>query len=182
MTSTAPATVLDFWFAPEHAAFWFEKSAAFDAACVDALMPAHLAAVAGQLEHWKASADGTLALCILLDQLPRNAFRGRPCAFANDAQARAVARHALAEGFDLQTPVGRRVFLYLPFEHSEVLADQFLSEALFGTLGDKNSAFYAARHREIVERFGRFPHRNEALGRATTEMEKRFLEEPHSSF
>ena len=182
MTTASPATVLDFWFAPEHAAFWFEKSAAFDAACIEALMPAHLAAVSGELEHWKAGADGTLALCILLDQLPRNAFRGQARAFASDAQARATARHALAQGFDLQTPVDRRGFLYLPFEHSEELADQFLSEALFRTFGDKDLTFYAARHREIVERFGRFPHRNGILGRVTTDAERRFLEEPHSSF
>jgi uncharacterized protein (DUF924 family) len=182
MTTASPAAVLEFWFAPEHVAFWFEKSTAFDNACIDALMPAHLAAVAGELGQWKTGADGTLALCILLDQLPRNAFRGQARAFASDALARDAARHALAQGFDLQTPADRRIFLYLPFEHSEALADQFLSEALFATFRDKDLRFYAARHREIVERFGRFPHRNEILGRATTEAEKRFLEEPHSSF
>ena len=182
MTSPHPATVLDFWFAPEHVALWFERSDDFDAACVAAMMPAHLAAVSGNLEGWKATADGTLALVILLDQLPRNGFRGQPRAFASDAQARAVARHALAHGFDLALPADRRRFFYLPFEHSETLADQFVPVALFTPFGDEKLTFYAERHREIVERFGRFPHRNAVLGRASTEAEQRFLEEPHSSF
>lgn len=180
--AATPADVLAFWFDPAHEALWFEKNDAFDAACVAALLPAHERAVAGALDGWCATAEGTLALCILLDQLPRNAFRGQARAFASDPKARAVARQALASGFDLALPLKQRRFLYLPYEHSEDLGEQFLSEALFQTLDSAESTLYARRHREIVERFGRFPHRNAALGRSSTAAEVAFLTEPMSSF
>lgn len=180
--AATPEQVLAFWFDDAHERLWFEKSEDFDRLCVMALLPAHERAMAGALDDWQASAEGSLALCILLDQLPRNAFRGQARAFASDAKARAVARHALHQGHDLAIDARRRRFLYLPFEHSEDLADQFLSESLFATFGEKELSFYAMRHREIVERFGRFPHRNEILGRATTAAEQEFLLEPHSSF
>jgi uncharacterized protein (DUF924 family) len=180
--AATPQEVLAFWFDAAHESFWFEKSEAFDRLCVAALLPAHERATAGALAQWRETAEGSLSLVLLLDQLPRNAFRGEPRAFASDALARAVARHALAAGHDLAVDATRRLFLYLPFEHSEDLADQFLSEALFATLGSEETLFYATRHREIVERFGRFPHRNAALGRDTTAEERAFLAEPHSSF
>lgn len=179
--ATTPGAVLAFWFDAAHAAYWFEKSAAFDRLCVEALLPAHEQAAAGRLADWQTSAEGALALCVLLDQLPRNAFRGSPRAFASDPLARAVAGRALRRGFDLAFAPQRRKFFYLPFEHSEDLADQVLSEALFATV-DAEALRYAVRHREIVERFGRFPHRNDALGRASTPEERDFLARPGSRF
>jgi uncharacterized protein (DUF924 family) len=176
-----PEAVLAFWFDPLHEPFWFEKSADFDALCVAVLMSAYREAAAGRLAGWEATAEGALALCLLLDQLPRNAFRGGPQAFASDALARAVAWRALARGHDLGFEPKWRKFFYLPLEHSEDLADQLVSEALFATI-DAEALRYAGRHREIVERFGRFPHRNAALGRASTAEEIAFLAEPMSSF
>jgi len=180
--AATPAEVLAFWFAPGRRKQWFAVDQAFDGAVAAALAPAAAQAAAGALETWAATADGALALVLLLDQVPRNLGRGTPAAFASDALARQVARLALRRGFDLGRTREERVFFYLPFEHSEELADQFLSEALFATLGDADWSFYARRHREIVERFGRFPHRNAALGRSTTPGEAAFLAEPHSSF
>jgi uncharacterized protein (DUF924 family) len=123
-------------------------------------------------------------LCILLDQVPRNIFRGTPRAFATDAQARAVARHAVERGFDLAIEdKDRRLFLYLPLEHSEDLADQERCVSLCRErIGDAEYLRYVVRHRDIVARFGRFPHRNAILGRASTAEEEAFLNEPLSSF
>jgi len=183
MTAAQPATVLDFWFGPGMGMQqWFEVDPAFDARVRETLGPLGARAAAGELDGWTDRAEGALALVLLLDQFPRNAHRGTPAAWAQDARARAAARRALHAGHDLAFDRPQRLFLYLPFEHSEELADQFLSEALFGTFGDEDLRFYARRHREIVERFGRFPHRNQVLGRTTTAEEARFLEEPHSSF
>jgi uncharacterized protein (DUF924 family) len=176
--------VLGFWFAPERRKHWFEASEAFDAAVRRALGAWHEAAASGRLDHWRESAEGCLALCILLDQVPRNVFRGTPQAFASDAQARAVARHAVERGFDLAfADKDRRMFLYLPLEHSEELADQELCVALCRErIDDPEYLRYAERHREIVARFGRFPHRNAILGRPSTPEETAFLAEPFSSF
>ena len=130
---------------------------------------------------WEASALEALALVIVLDQFPRNIHRGSHLAFANDAEARAVARRAIARGFDVALPRTRHFFFYLPFEHSEGAADQDRSVALFGRWAEKHLA-YILRHQEIVRRFGRFPHRNAALGRVSTPEEEAFLMEPNSSF
>jgi len=183
MPASNPREVLAFWFGPSMGNDqWFTVDAAFDAQVREVLGPLAARAAAGELDAWTDTPEGALALVLLLDQFPRNAHRGTPAAWAQDARARAAARRALKQGHDLAFGLPQRLFLYLPFEHSEELADQFLSEALFATFGDKDLLFYATRHREIVERFGRFPHRNAVLGRATTEEERRFLEEPHSSF
>jgi uncharacterized protein (DUF924 family) len=129
--------------------------------------------------------DTCLALILLLDQLPRNLFRGSPEAYACDAQARSAARQAVARGFDRTMPSVRRWFVYLPFEHSEELADQEASLALFGALpssADNDNALRSVRrHHEIITRFGRFPHRNQILGRPSTAAELEFLKEPDSS-
>lgn len=181
--------VLDFWFAerdgdgqPAYRKAWFERDAAFDAEIARRFAPAVERALAGELDGWATSADGALALVILLDQFPRNLFRGTARAFAGDARALRLAKQAIAQGFDRQLPRYGRMFLYLPFEHSENLEDQERSVALFATLDDANVAKFAAAHRDIVARFGRFPHRNAALGRQSTPEETEFLKQPGSSF
>ncbi|MGE0724777.1 MAG: DUF924 family protein [Alphaproteobacteria bacterium] len=190
---TVPADVLDFWFGPpgsetrgRHRKEWFEKSEAFDADCRARFAPAVEEAIAGGFAAWEETGDGALALLLLLDQFPRNLFRGSARAFAGDPRARAVADRALARGLDRGRPATERVFFYLPFEHSEALADQNRSCELFAGLDDHEQydrvLEYAERHREIVRRFGRFPHRNAALGRETTAAEGEFLKGPNSSF
>lgn len=175
--------ILAFWFAEGRVAQWFERSLAFDREVAERLAPLHERAAAGELDHWAAEPRGALALVILLDQVPRNLFRGTARAFESDAKARAVSHAALAAGHDAALSAeAERLFLYLPFEHSENLADQERSVALFSRLSDPGWLRYAELHREIVARFGRFPHRNAALGRETTSEEAAFLQEPNSSF
>jgi uncharacterized protein (DUF924 family) len=143
-------------------------------------------AAAGEYESWSAEADACLALVLLLDQLPRNLYRGSPRAFAIDADARRIAGLALQRGHDQAVAPVRRQFFYLPFEHSEALADQERSVALGKALPElpfkANFVDYAERHRAIIARFGRFPHRNRVLGRTSTAAEEQFLSEPGSSF
>lgn len=143
----------------------------------------HEQAATGVLDGLRASPQGCLALVILLDQVPRNIFRDQPRAYASDAKAREIVRHAMAQGFDRQLSQTQRVFLYLPMEHSESLADQDQCLALMGAL-DENPKWleYSQQHRDIIARFGRFPHRNAMLDRPSTAEEKAFLEQPGSSF
>ncbi len=182
------AAVLGFWFADGDAPrdAWFTVDPAFDRAVAAALGPLRDDAEAGRLTDWLGTADGALALIILLDQVPRNLFRGTPRAFATDPQARAAAVHAVAAGYDRGLAPVRRWFLYLPFEHSEALADQERALTLFAGLADDpasaESIDAARRHHAIIARFGRFPHRNAALGRASTPEELQFLTQPGSSF
>ena len=180
---SAHEEVLDYWFAPGMAARWYVKDPAFDAEVRARLLPLYGRAAAGELAAWRVSARGCLALVILLDQVPRNVFRGEPRGFATDAQALAVTKQALDRGLDRQLTQVERVFLYLPLEHCESLADQELCVTLIGAL-DENPEWrdHAVRHRDIVARFGRFPHRNTALGRETTLEEAAFLKLPDSSF
>ncbi len=178
-----PEDVLAYWFAEGMAARWFNADEAFDQEVRQRLLPLYEEAVAGRLERWRQSARGALALVILLDQVPRNLFRGEPRAFATDAQALATTKRALAKGFDQELRQVERVFLYLPLEHCEDLADQELCVRLVGAL-DENPDWgdYARQHRDVIARFGRFPHRNAILGRETTAEEAAFLREPGSSF
>lgn len=177
------AQILGFWFDEAGPQKWFGGGPDFDAEVRTRLGALHDRAAAGELDGWVATPDGTLALLILLDQVPRNIHRGTPGAFATDAKALAIARHAVAVDLDLKFPVDRRVFFYLPFEHSEALADQRESERLTRERsGEAEAIRYAVRHREIIERFGRFPHRNAILGRESTPEELEFLKEPNSSF
>lgn len=177
-----PHDVLDFWFGQCTPAQWFAKDDGFDATLRDRFGALHGVAAADGLADWERSADGRMALILVLDQMSRNLYRGDPRAFAQDARARAVARRAVAAGDHVFAPPERCLFLFLPFEHSEDVADQLWCAALFGVLGDANLDDYAAKHRVIVERFGRFPHRNAALGRTSTAEELSFLEQPNSSF
>ena len=155
---------------------WFAKSDDFDDEFRARFLVTHEAAAAGRLSDWAARAEGALALLVLLDQFPRNAFRGSARMFATDAQARAVAGAAVDAGLDLQVDAALRPFFYMPFMHSELLADQQRCVSLCQAL-DANTQRFARLHCEIVERFGRFPHRNELLGRASTVEEQRFLAE-----
>lgn len=175
LPAVTPADVLGFWrhAGPER---WFRKDAAFDSEFRARFLGAHDAACRGELDDWAGDAEGALALVILLDQFPRNAFRGTSRMFESDAKAREVARGALRSGFDAQTEAQLRNFFYLPFMHSEQLADQDLALELTRKLGDE-AARHARMHRDIIERFGRFPHRNALLGRATTPEEQRFLDD-----
>jgi len=156
---------------------WFGKDTAFDDAIRRRFLETYEAAAAGQLAEWEDSREGALALVIVLDQFPRNMFRGSARAFAADHIARRVADRALARGFDLATPVKERGFFYLPFEHSEQLADQERCCALFRATDDADLLKWAELHADIIRRFGRFPHRNAVLGRATTADEQAFLDE-----
>jgi len=175
-----PDEVLDFWFAGDprvRREVWFRRQDDFDAAC-GAFTTALHAARQGALDQWADTPRGTLALIILLDQFSRNLHRGSPEAFAADSKARALARRAVAEGIDRQLEWLERLFIYLPFEHSEDLADQDESVRLFENLrialGDL-AAEQAFRHRDIIRRYGRFPYRNVALGRESTPEEQAFL-------
>ena len=154
---------------------WFEKNAAVDDEIRRRFLATHEAAAAGKLAAWEQSAQGALALLILLDQFPRNMFRGDKRAFATDPLARAVASRALLNGFDGVFP-DMRSFFYLPFEHSESMADQERGLTLYKAAGDADDLKWAEVHADIIRRFGRFPHRNAVLGRTTTPEEQAFLD------
>lgn len=157
-------------------ALWFAKDAEFDRRFRERFLSLHEAAASGDLESWAATPDGSLALLILLDQFPRNAFRGSPRMYATDALARRIARQTVAAGQDRAIAAELRVFVYLPFGHSEDGADQDRSVELARALGPEILG-HAEHHRGIIRRFGRFPHRNPILGRAMTAEEQRFLDE-----
>jgi uncharacterized protein (DUF924 family) len=170
-----PDEVLDFWFdaGPQK---WFSRDAAFDAAITERFLPTHEAAAAGKLADWEQSAEGALALLILLDQFPRNMFRASARAFVTDSAALAIAKRAVARGFDRELDLPKRNFFYMPFMHSEDLADQERCVELSRAYSDANTLKWAELHADIIRRFGRFPHRNALLGRATTLEEKAFLD------
>jgi uncharacterized protein (DUF924 family) len=176
----SPAQIVGFWrdAGPRR---WFARDAAFDEAIRGGFEPAHHAAARGEYEAWGASAEGSLALLLLFDQFPRNLWRGSPHAYATDPLARQTARTAIGAGQDRSCPANLRPFFYLPFEHSEDLSDQdygvALCEALERESADHDTLKWARLHRDIIARFGRFPHRNRALGRITTAAEQIFLDE-----
>lgn len=157
-------------------ALWFAKDADFDGRFRERFLAMHEAAARGELTHWMRNANGTLALVILLDQFPRNSFRGTPRMYATDDAARAIADAAFAAGHDRAIPAELRVFLVLPFGHSESLADQDRAVELSRAIGPADLA-HAEHHRDIVRRFGRFPHRNPILGRTMTPEEQKYLDE-----
>jgi uncharacterized protein (DUF924 family) len=155
---------------------WFKKDVGFDDEIRRRFLTSYEAAATGTFAGWENTAAGALALLILLDQFPRNMFRGQARAFATDPLARAVAAGAIVRGFDSQVPAEMRGFFYVPFEHSEDLADQERGIALYQAAGDADGLKWAALHADIIRRFGRFPHRNPALGRITTPEEQAFLD------
>lgn len=180
--------VLDFWFgapdSPERGRprkAWFKKSDAFDAEVRARCLPLWERGARGELERWSATPLASLALVVVLDQFPRNMFRGEARAFSSDSRALAAATHLVDRGFERVLSQVERTFVCLPFEHAEDLAVQRRSLELFRVL-DPDSLDWARRHHEIIERFGRFPHRNAALGRESTPEEIEFLKQPGSSF
>jgi uncharacterized protein (DUF924 family) len=162
--------------------FWFEKNDDFDNTLHEKFGVLHKQAAAGELAHWEAEPRSCLALILVLDQFSPNMFRGDPRSSSQDQMALAIAKRMVAAGVDKQfTDSDWRKFIYLPYEHSEDLADQDTSVQLLSPISEEN-ADYAERHRVIIQRFGRFSHRNEALGRKSTDDENAFLTEPNSSF
>lgn len=193
--------ILDFWFgelnehgcsSPEHRKRWWTKSDAFDESIQHYFLDDYEAIVAGEREAWRSTARGALAYIIVLDQFSRNMFRGTAKMFAADELAREVCREGLDAGFDAELSFDERVFFYLPLEHSESMDDHELCLELFESLLDSapellqaDAKYYldfALQHKAIIERFGRYPHRNKILGRASSDEEARFLQEPGSSF
>jgi uncharacterized protein (DUF924 family) len=185
--------LLDFWFGPPedpsrlaHRQIWFNSTPGFDAALAERFAADHDRAEGGALADWEGAPESALALIMLLDQVPRNIFRSMPRAFATDPLALAVTKRALGRGFDWNVPPAWRLFFYLPFEHSEDLADQrrglSLIEALPPVPGRQSGLNKSRRHLEIIERFGRFPHRNAILGRISTPEELAFLDEYDNRF
>jgi uncharacterized protein (DUF924 family) len=173
--------VLDFWFQKIGAARWFAKDATIDDEIRTRFLDLHeriLAGVAGG----HATPRAARAAVVVLDQFSRNMFRGSPRAFAADPLARRLARETIAQGLDMSLTREERIFLYLPFEHSEDREDQALSCELIGRLGNDDWTKYAQAHRAIIDRFGRFPHRNAVLGRESTQEELELLEDPSASF
>jgi uncharacterized protein (DUF924 family) len=181
MTTKTAQDVLDFWFSEDVAPNWFVKSDDIDAAIRDRFADTYQAAHRRELDGWAETPQGALALVIVLDQFPRNIFRGSGRAFESNDIVLDHARKALDAGFDQQVDARARQFFYLPFMHSEDLPDQTRSVELYEALGNANSLDYAIQHRDIVERFGRFPHRNAALDRPNTPDEDEFLK-THKGF
>lgn len=166
--------ILDFWWMAGPQA-WFVRNEAFDAEIRARFAGLVEEAREGALDAWADSPHGALALLLLLDQFPRNLYRGDALAFASDDRARRIAEGALASGFDRAFPKAARPFFYLPFEHSEEMSDQERSVDLFRRHGDEQAYLYALIHLDVIRRFGRFPHRNAALGRETTSAEAAYL-------
>lgn len=175
MSLPSAAEIVAFWreAGPKN---WFTRDEAFDAEIRGRFLEAQRAAAAGKLSSWEETPTGAYALLLLLDQFPRNLYRGSPQAFASDALALEVAERAIARGFDAQYPNPERRFFYMPFMHSEELAHQERCIALSRASGDDDSTHWAIVHRDIIRDFGRFPHRNPVLGRDTTPEEHAFLE------
>ena len=175
MSDPAATEVMSFWreAGPDR---WWEKNDEFDRLVRSRFLPLHEVAARGELAAWENSPEGALALLILLDQFPRNMFRGSPHAFATDPLAQTVAERAIARGFDAATDQEMRMFLYMPFMHSEILLHQDRCVKFMAAMADDGLEKFAAVHRDIIAKFGRFPHRNDALGRTTTPAEQDFLD------
>ncbi|NYT63386.1 DUF924 family protein [Alcaligenaceae bacterium] len=173
--NTTAQNIIEFWRKAGEDC-WFNATPAFDALCRERFLEQHLAASRGDLDHWNQQPESTLALLLLLDQLPRNMFRNSAHAYATDPMARIVAYQALSLGYDQQFEPALRSFFYLPLMHSEQLADQQRASELFHTLDTPRAVKWRTHHLAIIKRFGRFPHRNRVLGRTTTPAEQAWLD------
>ncbi|MGK2921773.1 MAG: DUF924 family protein [Methyloceanibacter sp.] len=177
-----PEDVIRFWFEELSPDDWYGPPPRVDAEIAARFGETYETLKEGVPPAWLDDSQGVLAAILVLDQFPRNMFRGSRQAFATDAQALALSKDAIAKGMDMKLPPEQRAFIYLPFQHSEDLNDQDRSLALFTALGNPINLDFAIRHQEIIARFGRFPHRNEVLGRESTPEEEAFLKQPGSSF
>lgn len=186
MTNTSkpvtPEEVLSFWFEKLTLEDQFKKSEELDRTIRDRFAATHLALARRVPDEWRASADAVLALIIVFDQFPRNIYRDTPLAFATDCLALREARDAIAKGLDSQVEAERRLFFYMPFEHSEILDDQNLCLGLVSQLENEKLLHYAQKHRDVIVQFGRFPHRNSILARENTPAEEIYLAQPGSGF
>lgn len=174
--------VLKFWFEEIDSSLWFQKNDDFDQLLIDRFTEIHRAASQGELYQWRKSAEGRLAEVIILDQFSRNMFRETPQAFAQDTMALALSQEAIRVGDDLKLPVVQRSFLYMPFMHSESKKIHEVAVELFNTPGMEHNHKFELMHKKIIDRFGRYPHRNKALGRVSSQEELDFLKEANSSF
>ena len=178
--ASTPASIIEFWFSPDMKARWFDSTPAIDREIRERYRSLWEAASRGEIDDWSATAEGALALVIVLDQFPLNMFRGQPDAFRTEQQAVAVAKRAIASGLDKQIPKSQLAFLYMPLMHSESMRDQDMSVELFESAGLGENAKFARHHRGIIERFGRFPHRNAILGRESRADEIAYLQSPEA--
>lgn len=174
--------ILDFWFDELEPQQWWSKDADLDRMIEERFFPVYEQACRCELYPWRKSAEGRLAEIIVLDQFPRNMFRDTPRSFATDSLALVLAQEAVLLGFDLRLRTPQRSFLYMPYMHSESLVIHELAVALFEKNGNESALDYEYRHKQIIERFGRYPHRNAILGRASTAEESAFLKQPGSGF
>lgn len=175
IVTTTPAEIIAFWFSERVQPLWFNSTAEFDTELREHFLHTCLAALKGELAHWAETPEGALALVICLDQLPLNMFRGEVKSFSGESASRQIAARAIERGFDQSLGDAQKAFLYMPFMHSEDLADQDRVLELFEQAGLLDNLHWAKHHREIVRRFGRFPHRNAILGRASTPEEVAYL-------
>lgn len=182
VNSNAICDVLDFWFSGRVRQKWFEADREFDGELKERFGVLSEKAVAGALDKWKDTAEGAVALVVLLDQIPRNIHRGSHKAFQGDIPALEVSCEAIARGAESELTENQRYILYMPFMHAEDLEAQEKGVRLFEALGNDKALDYMKRHRDIIARFGRFPHRNDSLGRQSTDEELEFLKQPGSSF
>lgn len=174
--------ILDFWFSDTTKPFWFTKNDDFDQRLHHNFTDIHRQATQVELWSWRKTAQGRLAEIILLDQFSRNLYRNKPAAFAQDGLALALSQEAITLKLDLQLSPEQRVFLYMPFMHSESAVIHQLALDLFEQLGNSLNLDFEKQHKDIIDRFGRYPHRNAILGRSSTEEERLFLQQPNSSF
>ena len=170
-----PEEIINYWYSERVQPLWFNSTPEFDAELKERFEPLVKSAAQGELSNWLESPEGCLALVIVLDQFPLNIYRGKPESFSTEKQAVNIARHAVERGYDKKLPSSQLAFLYMPFMHSESMADQDLSVQLFTSAGLKDNAKFAEHHRDIVRRFGRFPHRNKILGRQNSQDELEYL-------
>ncbi len=175
-------SVLTFWFNELTPEMWWKKEVSLDDQVRDRFTPLHEQAVKGELLHWRQCPQGALAEVIVLDQFSRNMFRDTPRAFAQDPQALTLAQFAIEKGFHKQLNKTEQVFLYLPFMHSESRLIHAAAMDLYSELGEQVNLDFEMQHKAIIERFGRYPHRNAILGRPSTEEELAFLKQPNSAF
>ena len=168
-------SLIDFWFSDQSRRYWFKSTRAFDRRLVDSYTDTWEQAKRGALDDWQRTAVGSLALVIVLDQFPLNMFRGTAKSFSTEAQSRIVALGAIEKDFDKELPTSQKSFMYMPFMHSEDLADQALAVEYFNQRELESNFRFAKHHFDIVERFGRFPHRNKILGRESSEAEIKYL-------